>query len=106
MRYRYTSTYRYLSTLTSIKILNNITYRILVLIVYGTILLRIVSYGFLRKLDRSSKMHDGFRKEKNPIDTKCPISAGAATPVLIAGIATSSVGAATNIGMRTYFFYL
>jgi hypothetical protein len=41
---------------------------------------------------------------KKSYQEKCPISAGAATPVLIAGIATSSVGAATNIGMRTDFF--
>jgi hypothetical protein len=43
-------------------------------------------------------------RKKNSYQQKCAISAGAATPVLIAGIATSSVGAATNIGMRTDFF--
>jgi hypothetical protein len=43
-------------------------------------------------------MYTGLRKKKSN-QQKCIISAGAATPVLIAGIATSSVGAATNIGM-------
>jgi hypothetical protein len=43
--------------------------------------------------------------KKKSYQQKCPISAGAATPVLIAGIATSSVGAATNIGMRTDFCF-
>jgi hypothetical protein len=51
-------------------------------------------------------MSDEFTKKNKSYQQKCPISAGAATPVLIAGIATSSVGAATNIGMRTDFFYL
>jgi hypothetical protein len=60
--------------------------------------------ALLRTFDRSIKMYDGLRKNKNFYQQKCPISAGAATPVLIAGIATSSVGAATNIGMRTDFF--
>jgi hypothetical protein len=58
----------------------------------------------MRTLGRSIKMHDGLRKNKKLYQQKCPISAGAATPVLIAGIATSSVGAATNIGMTTRCF--